>query len=91
MSSLTTYLLIQSFSAEIFVITGNFSLFNSQYFNYNLTRRFDFLPKSSSGVNWGRTLRGDIIAQNKQQGTLTVYYILEGDLHAAWTASILEL
>ncbi len=31
--------------------------------NYNLTRRFDFLPKSSSGVNWGRTLRGDIITQ----------------------------
>ncbi len=41
------------------LIIGNFSLFNSQYFHYNLTRRFDFLPKSSSGVNWGRTLRGD--------------------------------
>ncbi len=24
------------------------------------------------------------------EGTLTVYCILEGDLHAAWTASILE-
>ncbi len=49
------------------MLIGNISLFNSQYFNYNLTRRFRFLPKSSSGVNWGRTLRGDIITQNKQQ------------------------
>ncbi len=30
---------------------GIFFLFNSQYFIYNLTRHFDFLPKSSSGVN----------------------------------------
>ncbi len=43
--------MIQSFSAEMIIIIGNFSLFNSQYFNFNLTRRFDFLPKSSSGVN----------------------------------------
>ncbi len=31
--------------------------------NYNFTRRFDFLPKSSSGVNCGQTLRGEIITQ----------------------------
>ncbi len=31
----------------IIIIIGNFSLFNRQYFNYNLTRCFDFLPKSS--------------------------------------------
>ncbi len=43
--------MIQSFSAEIIIIIGKFSLFDSQYFNYNLTRCFDFLPKSSSGVN----------------------------------------
>ncbi len=57
--------MIQSFSAEIIIIIGNFLCFNSQYFNYNLTQRFDF-KKSSSRVNWGRTLRGDIITQNKQ-------------------------
>ncbi len=43
--------MIQSFSAEIIIIIGKISLFDSQYFSYNLTRCFDFLPKSSSGVN----------------------------------------
>ncbi len=35
--------MIQSFSAEIIITIGIFFLFDSQYFNYNLTRCFDFL------------------------------------------------
>ncbi len=38
-----------SFSAEIIIIIA------SQFVNYNLTRRFDFLPKSSSGVTESST------------------------------------
>ncbi len=31
----------------LIVIIGNFLFFTANIFNYNLTQRFDFLPKSS--------------------------------------------
>ncbi len=44
--------LLLSLLLLLLLLIENFSLFNSQYyFNYNLTRHFEFLLKSSSGVN----------------------------------------
>ncbi len=42
------------------VIIANFLILTANIVNKDLIQRFDFLPKSSSGINWGQTFRGDI-------------------------------